>query len=112
MFSGIRDSMVKNLIASKISRYGKLTDLRLNSKDRTILLELWLEGEQSSLVVEILGYRLTGDANAPLLTIEKARASRPWLDLLMQDFLIGRPLPIPPMALLVLGDIDYPEPSA
>ncbi len=115
MFSGIRDSLsssaVKSLLASKISRYGKLTDLRIRSRDRTIHCELWLEGEPSAITVEVLSYRITGENGTPVLTIEKAQASRPWVNHLIEDLLVGRPVAVPSMALFVLGGIDNPSPQ-
>lgn len=107
MFSGIRDSLsssaLKSLLASRISRYGKLTDLRIRSKDRTIRLELQLEGEQTAITIEVESYRIFDDNGTLLLTVERARASRPWLERVIEDFVVGRPFPVPSMALFVLG---------
>ncbi len=115
MFNGIRDTLsssaVKSMLASKISRYCKLTDLRIRSKERTIHAELWLEGDPSPVTVDVLSYRIEGSSSAPLLTISEARVSRPWMEQLVRDTLIDRPLPIPTMALFVLGGIDSETPA-
>jgi len=41
-----------------------------------------------------------------VLVIEGIRASREWLQLALEDFLVGRPIPIPSLALLALGGVD------
>ena len=49
MFSGLKDSLTssaaRSLLASRLDRYAKLTDLRISSREKTISAELVLEGE-------------------------------------------------------------------
>jgi len=107
MFASIKDSLsstaAKSLLASRIDRYGKLTDLRIRSRDRTIVAELVLEGEELPLTILIERYRIAGTTGAHTLTVEKLTASKVWLQNLLEDLVVGKPLPVPSIALLALG---------
>lgn len=107
MFNGIKDSLsstaAKSLLASRIDRYGKLTDLRIRSREKTITVELVLEGEEVPVGIQVDRYRITGKAGENLLVIESVTASRPWLRNLLQDLLVGKPIPVPSLVLLALG---------
>jgi hypothetical protein len=107
MFGGIKDSLAssaaKSLIASRIVRYGKLTELRIRSRERTIFAEVLLEGEEEPVRIEISRYRIVMKDGESLLLVEELRASRVWLDNLFQDLLVGRELPVPAVALIALG---------
>jgi hypothetical protein len=106
MFGGIKDSLAssaaKSFIAGRLERYAKLTDLRIHSRERAISLELLLEGE--TLPIRIEGnYRVTAVDGANQLTFEGIAATRPWLNNLLEDLLVGKPLGIPALALLAFG---------
>lgn len=107
MFGGIKDSLTssaaKSFIAARITRYGNLTELRINSREKTILADVMLQGEAEPIRIEVSRYRIVMKDGEPLLMIEAVRASRAWLDNLLEDLLVGRELPVPSMALVALG---------
>jgi hypothetical protein len=107
MFGGIKDSLTssaaKSFIAARITRYGNLTELRINSREKTILADVLLQGEAEPIRIEVSRYRIVMKDGEPLLMIEAVRASRAWLDNLLEDLLVGRELPVPSMALVALG---------
>ena len=107
MFGDLKDSLsstaVKSLLASRLDRYGKLTDLRIRSREKTITAELMLEGEEIPVTIQIERYRMTGKTGDYAVVVENVKASRPWLETILQDLLVERPLPVPAMVLLALG---------
>lgn len=107
MFNSLKDSLsssaAKSLLASRIDRYGKLTDLRIRSREKTISAELVLEGEEIPVTLRIERYRITGTSGEHSLVVEAVSASRPWLQNLLEDLLVGKPLPVPSILLLALG---------
>lgn len=107
MFNGIKDSLTssaaKSLLASRFDRYGKLTELRIRSREKTIALELELEGEEMPVVIQIERYRIIGKAGEHALVVEAISTSRPWLQNLLEDLLVDKPLPVPSLVLLALG---------
>ena len=107
MFSTLKDSLAssaaKSLLSGRIERYGRLIELRIRSREKTIRVEMLLSGETEDLKIEVERYRVTGMAGAHLLVIERIRASRQWVQLLLEDFVVGKPIPIPSVALVALG---------
>ncbi|MEO5916009.1 MAG: hypothetical protein ABIS50_17370 [Luteolibacter sp.] len=107
MFSGIKDSLTstaaKSLLASRMDRYGKLTDLRIRSREKTISAELLLEGEELLVTIQIERYRIIGKSGEHAIVVESITASRPWLRNLLQDLLVEKPIPVPSIILLALG---------
>lgn len=107
MFNGIKDSLsstaAKSLLASRMERYGKLSDLRIRSREKTISAELLLEGEEIPVWIRVERYRITGKSGEHAIVVENVTASRAWLQNLLQDLLVEKPLPVPSVALLALG---------
>jgi hypothetical protein len=107
MFSGIKDSLTssaaKSMLASRLERYGVLNDLRIRSREKSISAEIALEGEELPVTIHIERYRIVGQGGDSALVVESVAASRPWLQNLLQDLLVEKPLPVPPIVLLALG---------
>lgn len=115
MFGSFKDSLAssaaKSLLAGRIERYGRLTELRIRSREKTIRVEMILTGEVEELKIEVERYRVTGVAGAHALVIERILASRQWVQLLLEDFVVGKPIPIPSVALVALGGSEGPPPA-
>lgn len=107
MFTGIKDSLTssaaKSMLASRLDRYGKLTDLQIRSREKTIRMELLLEGEEEPVVIQVEHYRIIGKSGDYALVVESVTASRAWLRNLLEDLVVEKPLPVPAMVLLALG---------
>ena len=107
MFTGIKDSLTssaaKSMLASRLDRYGKLTDLEISSREKTIRAEILLDGEDEPVVIQVERYRIVGKSGGYALVVESVTASRTWLRNLLQDLLLEKPLPVPAMVLLALG---------
>lgn len=107
MFGGIKDSLTssaaKSFLASRLDRYGKLTNLQIRSREKTIAVEILLEGEAVPVAIRIDRYRVLGKGGENALVVESITASRPWLQNLLQDLLIDKPIPVPSMILIALG---------
>ncbi len=107
MFGNLKDSLAskaaKSLLGARIERYGRLTDLRIRSREKTISADILLAGEAEEVRIEVSRYRVAGSGGDFTLVIESIQASREWLQLVLEDFLVGNPLPIPSLALVALG---------
>lgn len=73
-----------------------MTQLRIDNAQKAIEMELMLEGEKEPITVQIPQYTFTADAETPTLTIPAAKVSRAWIEQLVAELLVGKPLPIPP----------------
>lgn len=109
MFGGLKDTLTsaaaRSLLASRIERYGKLTELHLDSKARTITAEVVLEGETEPVAIHVGRYRIGGEPGKHTLTVEELEVSRLWLKNLLEDVLVGKPLPVPSLLLVALGKV-------
>lgn len=110
MFGGIKDSLAstaaRSLLTSHIERYGRITDLRIRSKERRIDVELLLDGEELPITVRVNKYRvITHAGGGHALCVEHIAASRPWLQHILEDFVVEKPIPIPSIALLAFGGV-------
>lgn len=107
MLNGIKDSLTsklaKSMLASRLDRYGKLTELRIRSREKMIHAEVLLEGEVEPILIFVESYRITGKSGDYALIVEKVSASRGWLQNLLEDLVIEKPLPIPAVVLIALG---------
>jgi hypothetical protein len=107
MFGGMKDSLAsgaaKALLAGRIERYGRLLDLRIRSREKTMSAVILLAGESEELRIEVGRYRVVEDGGKSALIIEQLSASREWLQLLLEDLLVGRPLTLPKLATLAFG---------
>ena len=110
MFTGIKDSLTssaaRSLLASRLDRYGKLTELGIKSRERTIHVEIVLEGEEEPVSIDVERYRVMREASANAVVVERVTASRAWLQNLLEDLLVEKPLPVPPVVLLALGKAE------
>ena len=107
MFSGIKDSLAstaaKSMLASRIDRYARLTELTIRSREKTIHATVVLEGEEESISIAIENYRILAKNGENVLIVESVTATKVWLQNLLQDLLKGKELVVPPLALFALG---------
>jgi len=107
MLGSIKDSLAssaaKALLAGRIQRYGTLTELRIRSGDKTLAVEMLLTGEKEPIRIEVGRYRITGVSGAYKITLDNVTSSREWIQLLLEDFVIGKAFSIPSVAIVGLG---------
>src|SRR5436305_1770810 len=89
---------VRVYLNHKLSRYGKMLDLKIDSQRKTIRAEVLLAGEKDAIVIDIKGYHLTQDADACAASFEGVSVSRKWIELILADLLAKYPrgIPLPP----------------
>ena len=87
--------LVELALAHRLKPYGRMLNLSIDSKTQRIRLETLLKGETEPIVFNIDEYQLTTAAGADFILIKKASASREWINALLQDFAIGKTIPLP-----------------
>lgn len=107
MLGSLKDSLAssaaKALLAGRIQRYGTLTELRIRSGEKTLAVEMLLAGEKEPIRIEVGRYRITGTSGAYQITLDNVTASREWIQLLLEDFVVGKSFAIPSLAIVGLG---------
>lgn len=76
-------------------RFGELLSLKLDSRSRSMSLEVLLKGETERVMIEVGAVEVAGQPDAPHLILRQIRVSRPWLHELAQSFGEGKPIRIP-----------------
>ena len=86
---------IEHLLAKRLEPYGELKGLKLNSRERSIEVEVFLKGETEPLRVEVLEYELQMGPDQDYLVVKRVVASREWVTTLLNDFVVGRRQPLP-----------------
>jgi len=102
MFSAAKDALAssaaKSYINSRISRYGELQELKIDSANRRMQASCLLRGETAPLTVYVDRYEISQRGNQRFLEVKTCRCARPWLQHALEDFVVDRPIELPPWA--------------
>lgn len=78
-----------------VGRYGTLSDIRLDSRERKIELELLLKGESSPVRIFIQRYDILSEEEKSYIVCRDITVSREWMKALAEDFLREKKFEIP-----------------
>lgn len=84
----------KHFANERIEKYGLMTNLQIDSANRTIHFEILLKGETTP-VTGSAKYEPKVDGAKKLLEFTDIQTSREWIDLLIHDFLKTRVIELP-----------------
>jgi hypothetical protein len=99
MFSKMKDkALSKGLVMAvnhQIKEFGEMLKFNLDSKSKTIELEIMLEGEKESLHVKVNSYKLTEENRKHYLVANDIVTSRAWINSVASQYLSGQKFEIP-----------------
>jgi hypothetical protein len=99
MFSAAKDAMTgaaaRKFVNDRIERYGSVTNLRLDSKAKSVEVTCELDGETSPVTVRINRYEIEESGGKKFFRALKCSCSRPWLERALEDFVVGRRFEVP-----------------
>ncbi len=99
MLKKIKDSALskgaKIAINNYIKEYGKMLKLNLDSKQKSIELEVMLDGENEPLHVKVNHYKLSQENGCYYLVAEDIVTSRAWINTVATQYLHGQKFEIP-----------------
>lgn len=78
-----------------IGRYGTLSDLRLDSHERKIDLEVLLKGESSPVRISISRYDIVSEGQKKYIVFRDVTVSREWMRALAEDILKEKRFELP-----------------
>lgn len=106
MLSEAKDALasrgVKVYLNSILAPYGELTELRINSKVRSIEGVCLLHGESIPITIIVGSYLIEVDGAKRILRIVECTCSRAWAQALLKNLVEGRPLELPAWAAAAL----------
>ena len=88
----------KQFLSSYLQKYGKMLNFSVQPDTKKIYAEILLKGEETPIKLTLDGYEIGGSADKPTLRVAKVSASREWLEVVLREFVEGRPIDLPPKA--------------
>ncbi len=106
MFTAAKDALAshaaRNYVNGLIKRYGEVSELKIDSRKKSVEIVCVLMGENESVKVIIENYRIDSDGTKSFVEITALSCSRPWLHNLLEDHACGRRLELPSWAAAAL----------
>ena len=65
---------------------GKMTNIKIDSENKNIELDLELKGETSPLRIHIRNYRLISESGETFIELKDVTTSREWINALLADY--------------------------
>ena len=88
----------RQILNSYLAKYGTMLNFSVQPDTKTIDAEILLKGELAPIKVTLSGYEISGPADRPTLRVEKVAASREWLEVVLREFVEGKPIDLPSKA--------------
>jgi hypothetical protein len=91
MFETFKDKAVSfalgQVINFKIKEFGEMLNLKLDSQNKTIELELMLLGEKEPLSIEVGNYEVCEEDGQYYLIAKDIKTSREWINIIAKNYL-------------------------
>ena len=85
----------KIAINKQIEAFGEVRSLTLDTKNKSIELDVMLEGELEMLHVNVGKYEITGEQGSKKLSVSQISTSRKWINTLAAKYLEGKSFDLP-----------------
>lgn len=86
---------LKIAINMQIKEYGKMLKFYLDSKQKSIEIEVMLDGEQEPITVHVRHYEIIQEKESHLLKVHGVTTSRAWINTIASSYLEGKSFEIP-----------------
>jgi sporulation protein YlmC with PRC-barrel domain len=86
---------IKKVINLKIKKFGNISNLSLDTKNKKINLELVLKGEEKALEVIVNNYTFEEKQNKYYLIASDIESSREWLTIILEEYIDKQEFEIP-----------------
>jgi hypothetical protein len=78
-----------------IGKYGEMIEIKFDPTQKYLRASVLLAGEEQPIEIKITDYDLKKMGEKTILTILQASADREWINLLIQNTLIGKEIKLP-----------------
>ena len=106
MLNSVKDTLTSRAalayINTRIARYGKVEQLKIDSDAKTVDIACQLDGERDLLKVRIEGYEIEVVDDKKFLRVTSFTCPRPWLHHLLEDYGRNHCIELPAWAAAVL----------
>ena len=106
MFDAAKDALASRAAQvwanNLIARYGKVQDLKIDSRRKTMEISCLLDGEPTPITIRIENYVVETERDKKFLRATDFSCTRPWLQNLLRDFGPRQRIELPPWAAAAL----------
>jgi hypothetical protein len=102
MLNKIKIKTLKSLINFKLKKAGRMLDLKIDPKTRSITMETLLLGETEPISIKVVGYEINQLENKNILKFEEINTSKTWLNILLNELIPDKELEISNKTLNIL----------
>ena len=95
IFDGLRDLknstisfLAKKFINNRIKEYGEMVNLKIDSKNKRIELDILLKGEKESIIIYIDKYEIVNKNDNNYIKFNKISSSREWISVLLNNLIV------------------------
>src|SRR4051794_18519603 len=88
----------RSAINSRLRGIGEVIELSIDTNRKTIRARLALLGESEPIDIDVTSYQLRTNDRGTDVIIEGATTSRQWMNVALQQFVIGKGFPVPAKA--------------
>jgi len=106
MFNAAKDALASRAAQtwanSLIARYGKVQDVKIDSRRKTVEVSCLLDGEPSPITIRIENYVVETEQGKKFIRAANFSCTRPWLQNFLTDFGPKQRIELPPWAAAAL----------
>ena len=88
-------ALFKTIINTAIKSYGSVIAFKIDSKDKSFLMELMLKGETQPVRIEITRYEFKRHDEKSFVIIYDLKANREWMQTVMEFALLNKEFELP-----------------
>lgn len=90
MFNAAKDAIASRAAQTwannLLARYGKVQDLKIDSRGKTLEVSCLLEGEPTPITIKIQSYTIETEGGKKFIRATGFTCTRPWLQNVLTDF--------------------------
>jgi hypothetical protein len=87
--------LFKTILNQAIKSYGTVLAFKIDSKDRSFLIELMMKGEKLPIVIDIKNYEFIQYDNHSAVIVYEMSTNREWMQVLMDMFVTNKEFQLP-----------------
>lgn len=87
--------LIEKAVAHALSRYSSMLKFLIDSQKKTAHLEILLKGEPAPLQLVVHEYEVFTEGNRTFIEVRRATASREWVQVVIEDWLLGKRIELP-----------------
>lgn len=82
--------LILTFINEKIKEYGEAKEIRLDSKNKSIYIQLYLKGENENIFICVRGYKIICSGKTNFFYFREISVSKLWIDKLVKNIIIPK----------------------